>query len=476
MHTPTQHKNIFAHQGKFLSPKEKNIDYSLSIEIMSTSGQKKDPVVVGIYKQDRAPPSCAHLKTISSRPPVTLNKHGKVAVRIKFTLKQLLMNQKDDFTVLQFRLRDVAIDQKELENLTPRGNINTPGYVVEMNGTGHSNDSPVTVLYGFPGLTRTSFSILKELSDKSPLPADIEARLESNAPLLTMMCSPSYDFHGDGFINRAMRLARERYGMHFYANTEDGSILSQNPKAMIIIDECIGVNKTSLENTFYKDSSDPKRRVIHTPGDSLISSVVRTYPPSAIRLVWDDQKGSAPFEVTNDVMFRIPESVGNHVVNYILRRAKIVSGLYVTLADTTLAIQASSMHGTWEYDEHTNVYTNKDTGCTYNADDEYEFVAQVNVSMRYVLPSESACAITTLGVSHFYPMPVWASSDIVNGKVRNSDAKPLLNLLHDSVAEKLSDAIDNPEGSRRKRTEAVLHASKTGEPTVAASSRPVEDD
>lgn len=443
---------------------------------MSASGPKKDPVVVGIYKQSRAPPSCERLKTIGSHPPLTLNKHGKVAVRAKFTLKQLLMGGSDEPNMIQLRLGDIVIDQKQLEDLTPRGNLNAQGYVIEMNGTGHGNDSPAALLCGFPEITRTSFKILKELSDKSVLPEGVDARLESNTPLLTMMCPPTCGFDEDSALDRAMRLAHRRYGMHLYANVEDGGILSQNPKAMIIIDECVGVNKSSIENTFVKDSSDPKRRFIHTPGNSLISSVVRTYPPSAIRLVWDDQKRNVPFEVTDDVMFRIPESVANHAVNQILRRIKIVSKLYVALADLMFAFQMSPMHGTWVHNENTNSYTNTDTGNTYNADHEYEFCAEVNVSMRYVLPSESACAITTLGVAHFYPMPVWASSDIVNGKVRNPDAKPLLNLLHDSVSERLAEVGEPTEGSRRKRTEAMVRDLNDAESAVAASSRPADDD
>jgi hypothetical protein len=441
---------------------------------MSASGPKKDPVVVGIYKRERAPASCAHLKTIGSRPPKILNKHGKVAIRVKFTLKQLISDKKKTGAAIQLRLRDIAVDQKQLEDLTPRGKLHAPGYVIEMNGTGRGNDSPMTVLYGFPKITRASFKILKELSPKSTLPPNVEAELEADATMLTMLCPPTYDFPQDNPLEAAMRRARERYSMHLYANINDGGILSQNPKAMIIINECMGVNKSSIENTFYKDSSDPKRRFIHTPGESLISSVVRTYPPSAIRLVWDDQKGAAPFEVTNDVMFRIPESVANHVVNDILKRAKIVSGLYVALADLMVVMQVSPMHGEWVYDEHTNSCTNNNTGKTYDADQEYEFCAEISVSMRYVLPSDSACAITTLGVAHYYPMPVWASSDIVNGKVRSPDAKPLSNLLHESVAEGLAECI--AEGSRRKRSEAVLHKSNEDDTSVAASSRPADDD
>lgn len=405
-----------------------------------SGSKKKDPVIVTLYSPKSAPTSADRLKDIVKRPPITLEKRGKINVRIAFTLNELLSSDK----IIQTRLADAVVDSQQLKELAPEFDPRMPGYFIEARGTGYSNDSPITLLAGLPDVTRASFSATKELSEDGAMPDSILAKLESSDPLLTMLCTPTVDFPEGGALAQAMRVAKQKYGMHLYSKTEDGGIMSQNPKALIIIDESIGTTKESIVNTYVKDTAG---RGIHTPSTSLISAIVRTYPPSAIRLVWNDQGGRVPFDASAEVMFFIPEAVANHVIEYIARRKKIVSALFMALNDTVVAVQASPMHGDWQYDAESNEYENRDTGKRYSADTQYEFCMELEVVMRYHIKNKKSCAITN--EHQFYPMPVWPKSGIVNGKPSSADVKPYPGTLYDSVKEKLGEVSDQIEENRR---------------------------
>lgn len=427
---------------------------------------KKDPVVVTLYSTKSAPSSATRLLDISKYPPITLEKRGKINLRATFTLKDLLPSDR----LLHFRLADVAVDAKQLESLAPDGNVRMPGYFIEARGSGYSNESPVTLLAGLPDVTRASFAVTKELSEDGTMPDSILEKLDSSDPMLTMMCGPTVDFPEGSALAQAMKLAKQKYGMHLHSKTEDGGIMSQNPKALIIIDESIGATKESITNTYVKDAAS---RGIHTPSTSLISAIARTYPPSAIRLVWNDQGGRAAFDTNSEVMFFIPEGVANHVIEYIARRKKVVSALRMTLGNTVMAIKASPMHGNWLYDEERNEYENRDTGKRYDADARYEFCMELEVVMRYHIPKKDACAISN--EHQFYPMPVWPKSGIVNGKPSSADVKPYPGTLHESVKEKLAEVSEQIE---EKRRETMLKRANREAPieTSEAASSVADDD
>lgn len=432
---------------------------------------KKNPSVVSIYDAKQAPAAASYLNDIQDRPPVTMDKQGSLNLRLRFTLKDLLSEKR----LLSAPLVELAIDRSQLEALVPNGNTRSRGYAIEIRGTGHSNNSPVTLLAGLPDITRASFMATKELSEEGQMPDSILAKLESSDPLLSMLCSPTEDFPADSNIARALQHAKAKYGMHLYSKTEDGGMMSQNPKALLIIDETIGATQDSIKNTYFKDAGS---RGIHTPGTSLISSIIRTYPPSVARLVWNDQGGRVPFEVTSDTMFFIPKDLADHVIAYIARRKKIVEGLRVCLEETKFAVCASPMHGDWHYDEERNEYENRDTGKVYAADTLYEFCVQLTISMRYHLPRRDACAV--VGDHQFYPMPVWPKSGIVNGMPKNEDVKPYPGTLHESVKERLQVVSDKISSDRREamlkrlNREDVSTSTKESASSGAASS--VADD
>lgn len=433
---------------------------------------KRDPVQVLIYGPGESPvKDVKEILSISSRPSVTIEKRGKVNVRALFSLSDLLKSNKK----LEFTLGDAVVDAQQLKDLVPNGNMRMSGYVVEARGTGHSNTSPLTLMAGLPDITRASFTVTKELSEEAAMPQDILDKLNSEDPFLTMLCSPTVDFPPGSALAHAMQIAREKYGMHLYAKCEDGGIMSQNPKALVIIDETIGATETTIKNTYFKDVAG---RGIHTPSTSLISNIVRTYPPSAIRLVWNDQGGRVDFDSQQPTMFFIPHQVADHVIEYIMRRKKVISGLRSNVSNIRVVVQASPMHGDWHFDEERNEFENRDTGKVYNADERFEFCVELDLAILYHMPKPDSCALAH--EHQFYPMPVWPRSGIVNGKPSSDKIQPYPGTLFDSVKEKLAAVSEKIEKEKRtymtKRANSEVPLEPIEQSSSSAASSVADDD
>lgn len=426
--------------------------------------KKSSPVPIIIYNADAAPPSVALLKKIGEKPTVVMNKSGTIDVEFKFALKDILEGHR----MIKLKTGSVVVDPEQLRALAPNGNTSLRGYVTELRCVGRYNDSPVTLIFGAPDVTRASFNVVKELSEESKLPDIIRKKMESDDPMLTTLCPPAASFPEGSRLAEAVSISRERDGVLLFVESNDG-IMSQNPKAMLIIDECASATKQSIENTFVRDTH---QKAVHTPGNSLLSAIVRCYPSSKVRLVWDDQK-KAPFDVSNDVMFFIPAGVANHAIAEISRRKEVVKQLLMAVENIAFAIQVSPMHGSWEYDITTDTYVNRDDDSRYDATAEFSMRARIALTMRYTLPKADRCALAQ--DSQFYPMPVWPKSGLHNNEPRPG-VKPFPGTLYDQVAERL-ESIAGEQG--RKRRAAIQQAVEEGNESSssqAASSVAVDDE
>lgn len=415
------------------------------------------PVTVLIYDQSSASASLDRLKDIKGQPTRTCETRGTVFVSFDFTLQELFRSKNRAITK---KLRDV-VDASELQALAVHhSKPGVPGYVMEMTAKGHFNDSPVTLMAGCSDMTRASFDVVRKLSPDAQLPADLVKKIDSDELLLTTLCPPLREFAEGGPLSRAIEHARREHGVHLYVSSEDGSIMAQNPKAAYIIDECIGVTKESLENSFIKDAHKP---VIHTSGRSLISGIVRSCPSSRVRLVWKDVE---PFDVSREVFFCIPGNVANWAIHFLKQRKSIVSKLCTTVGDIDFTIQASPMHGNWVFDDETSEYVNRDNGRRCSATTPFRFHAKLHLVVRYGSSPRGSCALAR--DPEFYPMPVWPQSGIVNGKPRDDKVKPYPGALYTSVMERVEASGEPMDRKRRAATESCL-----GE---AASSTSVADD
>lgn len=426
------------------------------------------PVIVTIYSESKASRACEKLKTIAKRPVRTLDKTGTFDVEFRFTLKDLFAESKDVSRLLKEPASVVVVDQDRLKALAPKGRVDVPGYVTALRCVGRYNNSPVSLLFGAPDITRASFVIVERLSEGKSLPESVAKKLASADAMLTTLCPPVTDFPADSALAQAVHLARTRDGVVLYPSTEDGGIMTQNPKAMVIIDECAGVSERALKNTYVVAGS--KNENIQTSGKSLLSAVVRCYPPSKLRLVWDDEGGKTPFSVDNDVMFSIPAKVANYAIKDISRRKQIVSSLRMPIKDVQFAIQASSMHGDWVYERDTDTYCNRDNGRRYDASTEFVFCARIAISMRYNEPFEEECAVAR--DAQFYPLPVWPSSGLLNGTPRPG-VTPYPSTLYEQVAEGLEAVAGEPG---RKRRAAMLACTEEQNSGAASSSSLADDD
>ncbi len=432
---------------------------------------QQQPVIVSIYSQTKASQVCDRLKTITKTPVRTLDKSGTVDVEFRFTMKELFLDASGATRPIKEPASVAVPDEAKLRTLAPRGRIEVPGYVTEMRCVGRYNDSPVTLLFGAPDVTRASFVITEKLSGGKSLPESVAKKLASSDPMLTTLCPPTNEFRPDGAIAQAVAIARSRDGVVLYPPTEDGGIMSQNPKAMLIIDECAGVSERALKNTYVVTGS--KNDTIQTPGTSLISAIVRCYPSDKLKLVWDDQGGRLPFKVDEDVMFSIPAKVANFTVHEIAKRKQLVSTLYMPIKDVNFAVQASTMHGDWVYEPDTDTYLNRDNDRRVDASTEFTFCARVAISMRYTEPYAAECAVAR--DHQFYPMPVWPSSGLHNGKPRPG-VEPYPSTLYEQVAAAIDEAVGEHGRKRRAAIRACTEGQEDDEGSAAASSSTVDDD
>lgn len=425
--------------------------------------QKKLPMVV-IHPQKDMPSHYSALKTIADRAPKVVDISNVVMVKMSFTLRELF---ETPTTLLTNKIRQL-VDEEELRALVPPGadSIDVAGYVTDLRCLGYFTTSPTVLYAGMPELTRTSWSLLKVLSPGCELPPNIESKLSSNEPLLTVTCVPCTELGSDSPIGRALQLARTEHGVHLLSTQKDGESMTQNPKMTEAIRECIGVTIKSLEHTYIKNTA---QRTIYTPGDSLLAAVVKSFPENVQYLVWNDKSGATEFDHTTPVMLCVPEKVANFAIKLIHQRKENIKRARGVFANVEFSVQAAPSHGRWHYDAEESVYVNEDTGKKYNADQPFDLTCKFEVNIRYVNMSADSCALSALS-SQFYPMSVWRLSDFTDdGVPKSDDVKPYPGSLTESVREKWKENV-----SKAKRMQEDI--SESEENTGAASSSPVSDD
>lgn len=424
--------------------------------------QKKLPLVV-IYSQKDMPSHYSKLRTIAERAPKIVNITETFTVTKSFTLRELFA---DKSQYLGSTVRSLVSDE-ELRRLVPEGakSVDVHGYVTELRCLGYYNTSPVVLYGGFPELARMSWTILKVLSPGSELPLNIEEKLKSSDPFMSVICMPCTHFDPNTPVGRALAFEREEHGVHLLSTQKDGEIMTHNAKMTEAIQECIGVMQHTVKNTFIKNEA---QRTVYTPGDSLLAAVVKSFPENVQYLAWNDKDGAVEFDHTTPVMLRVPEKVANFAIKVIHQRKQNIESTRKIFANTEFGIQAPSSHGNWYYDDEELAYIDKDTGEKYNADQPFEATFKFEVTIRYVAFDDNTCAVSCLS-SQFYPVPVWRFSDFdSNGEPKSADVKPYPGSLTEDVRKKWKKLTVTSKRAAEDMTES--------EESTAASSSPVTDD
>lgn len=414
--------------------------------------KKSSVAQVVIHTKDYLVPGT--LPKISDRGVRILDKSGTMDIEFRFTAKQMLEGSR----TIKARAHSLIVDRQALRDLAPNGNPETPGYVTELSCKGVYNDSPITVLLGAPAATRASFEIVRQLSEESRLPESILKKLASDDLMLTTLCAPSCEFPPGSCLREAVEITRERDGVISFTTCEEG-IMSQNPKAMLIIDECAGATEKTLQNTYVPDKA---KGAIHTPSTSLLSAIVRCYPSAKVTLAWDDVN-DAEFDVAKDALFFIPARIANDAISEIMRRKDIVKPLRMAVNDVEFAIQTSTMHGNWQYEGDTDSYFNTDNGRRVDAVQEFTVRARIAISVRYVNIKVDSCALAR--DHQFYPMPVWPKSKIGPDNLPRKGAKHYPNSFHEQVAARTEELLG--EHGRKRRAAMLRVQSEAASSSVA---------